>query len=164
MGIAYKTIMWLVPDALFLIAVLAVNVGIVLAFIVTAVNVTETEGVLAMHRLHFSPNGISVMDDDTSRVYPGLIDSGKFINSRLDDLHLYDKPVMTQRLAMFDMQDGDLQNEAFMDQERHRDWVIIARATALGVEGKGISTFSERRIVTYNGEPVHLETYVLMPR
>lgn len=51
---------------------------LVRSFVVEKVDVIELEANLFANRLLYSPNGISFVDENTGRAYPGIIDFKKF--------------------------------------------------------------------------------------
>lgn len=67
-----------IPQLIFLIAVLFAFVILVKTLIITTVDVREIDASILVERMLFSPNGISYHDDSINRVYPGIINLEKF--------------------------------------------------------------------------------------
>ena len=165
-SLSFRTIMWLIPDALFLIFVMVANIGIVLAFIVSTVDVSEAEANIAIHRLHFSPNGISEYDATTGRVYTGKISSANFNDERIESALSYENIVMASRLK------ADTSTKlspvpaanAYLNRDKYeKEWVIFALVEG-EIGGKGIVPYPEARQVVFDNKVAKLETIVLMPR
>ena len=98
MTLSEKTIMWLVPNAIFLIIVLLANTGVILSFTATNVDVKETEAIISTERLHYSPNGISTTDTETGRVYTGVIETENFKNERIENTIAYKEGMAAARI------------------------------------------------------------------
>jgi len=158
-SLSYKTIMWLIPDALFLIFVLVANTGLVIAFVATTVDVSEAEANIAMHRLYFSPNGISEYDAEAGieRVYSGKVDPARFKDSQIENALKYENIVMATRLS------ADTE-KAYLNRDKYeQEWAIFA-VIAEETGGGGAVPYPEARYIVFDGKPSKLETVVLMPR
>ena len=67
-----------IPQIIFLIAVLFAFVILVKSLVVTAIDVRPVDASILVERMLFSRNGISYYDEGIGRLYPGIIDLGKF--------------------------------------------------------------------------------------
>ena len=70
-------VLW-IPKVIYIIIVLVVAFGLIYAFTSNEVDVDDVEAHVIMHSLHYSPEGISKVDDDTGRVYTGIVDHSRF--------------------------------------------------------------------------------------
>ncbi|MAG16101.1 hypothetical protein CMO88_03500 [Candidatus Woesearchaeota archaeon] len=153
--------MWLVPDALFLIVVLVANTGIIIAFIVTTVDVSEAEANIALERLYFSPTGFSERDDDLQRVYSGKIDSANFDTTKTEDVLNYKNTVMSARLRA--IEEETVKKDAYLKKKKYDTWAVFA-VISDDVGGRGIEHYPVLKQVSYDNKPVKIEQVVLMPR
>ena len=159
MGLGYKTIMWLIPDALFLMVIIVANVGVVQAFVVSTVDVSEAEANLALHRLHFSQNGIS--ETDIMRVYTGKLDPDRFTDDMIENALDYENVVMAIKLNLINTDETSVR-PVYLNQDKYeKEWVkfVIGR-----ISGKGFNSYFETKYVTFGDNTSKLESVVLMPR
>ena len=160
-SLSFKAIMWLIPDALFLIVVLVANTGIIIAFIITTVDVSEAEANIALERLYFSPNGFSERDDDLQRVYSGKIDSANFDTKKVEDSLIYHNIVMASRSRVFE---GAVKKDAYLNHDKYeKEWAVFA-VISDDVGGGGIVPYPVLKQVSYDNKPAKIEQVVLMPR
>lgn len=85
--ISFEMLMW-IPRILFLVIVMFSVVILIRSFVVEKVDVTELEANIFANRLLYSQNSISFVDEDTERVYPGIIDLTKFNSKEMESLLL----------------------------------------------------------------------------
>ena len=83
--ITFEMMMW-IPRIIFLVAVMFAVVILVSSFVTEKVDVQELEANTFANRVLYSPNTISYRDEDTGRVYPGIIDLSKFKTDAEDKL------------------------------------------------------------------------------
>ncbi|MBI2137441.1 hypothetical protein HYU12_02895 [Candidatus Woesearchaeota archaeon] len=172
MTLSEKTIMWLVPNAVFLIIVLLANTGVILAFTATNVDVKETEAIISTERLHYSPNGISKADTETGRVYTGLISAENFKNDRIENTLAYEEGLAAARIKADTngIESKDIACKAagiscayLYEDKYEKEWVVLALASEK-IGGKGISAYPEQRTAIFENKAARLETVVLMPK
>ena len=169
-SLSYKTIMWIIPDSLFLIMVLVTIAGVILSFVVTTVDVREGEANIGVHRLHFSPNGFSERDDATGRIYHGVMDYEKLKDETIEDALVYNK-VRIVFAAKFwinstsQVQGSHEYQEAYLNGEKYRrEWVHFARAGEQGVRGDTTSSYRNVRQVVFKDRSLWFTSSVLMPK
>jgi hypothetical protein len=163
-SLSFKTLMWIVPDAMFLIFMLLANAGIVLAFVFTSVDVLQPEAVLAMHRIHFSPNGLSEYDDDLQRVYPGKLDSKRFEEiERIDRMLAYENTVMAAKLNAKDLDETTVNTAYLKENKYEKEWIIPAIALRSIKGFAGVRSYTEARHIVLDGKASKLESVVLIP-
>ena len=170
-SLSYKTIMWVLPDALFLIFVLVSIMGVVMAFIVTSLDVREGESNIAVHRLYLSPNGFSSEDVEIGRLYPGIIKTEKVEDSKIQNALAYgdERVVIAGNFKIEPSSDipgaGTYRKEAYLHREKYqKEWIVFAQLAEDGVQGKTIDSYREFRYVVVQGRSMPLGSIVLRPK
>ena len=170
-SLSYKTIMWIIPDALFLIIVLVSIMGVILAFVVTTVDVRESEANIAVHRLHFAPDGFSEYDGRTGRTYHGMMDSSRLNDRTAEDVLAYNKERIVFAAKFWINSTSEIPGsrepyrEAYLNREKYtREWVIFALAGERGLQGETTSSYRNVRQVVFNGKSLWFTSSVLMPK
>lgn len=162
-GISYQMILW-IPRMVFLIIVFVVTFGLIFAFTTTTVSVSDAESHVLLHRLHFSPEGISKTDADTGRVYAGVVDASRISADRLETAIDIKKDAVAIRLVKSNTDDS-AEVVAYLHEDTYRNWQPIAIAVDEGSIKKGAGRkfpYKESRYV-YAETPAKLETVVIMP-
>ena len=168
-SLSYKTIMWILPDAIFLIVVLVTIVGVIASFAVTKVDVKDGEANIAIHRLYFSPNSFSEYDGQIRRFYHGRINTAKINDERVESALSYGNAVMAARFnfespSAFDGT-GVTEKTAYINREKYQtEWIVFAQLAEAGVRGKTVNSYREYRYVSSEGRSLPLGTVVLMPK
>jgi len=83
--ISFNTILW-VPKIIFAIIVLFTIVLLIRSFIVTELDIFNAEADIFVQRILMSRNGISYIDPDLDRTYPGIIDENAFRSVDIDTI------------------------------------------------------------------------------
>jgi len=159
-SLSYRTVMWLIPDALFLIMVIVANVAIVLAFVQTNVVVDAAEASIIDQRLRFSPNGYAKQDDVTGRTYPGTVSIIK-LEEGFEESVVFAKPVMSGKAVAL-VEDFPF-DPGYFNEKKYDEWRVHAIASQV-VRGKGFTTFTTSSGVVVETFPGRLDNVVLMPR
>ena len=169
-SLSYKTIMWILPDMLFLIAVLVTIVGVIMGFIITNLDVREGEANIAIHRLHFSPNGFSEYDTITKRLYPGMMDFSKLDTPRIESALGYDKNRIVMASKFWVRSTSGIPGtrgygEAYLNKDKYEnEWVVFAQLGERGVQGKTTSSYREVRQIVFKDRSLWLSSSMLMPK
>ena len=143
----------MIPQLIFLIAVLFAFVILVKTLIVTHVDVRGIDASIFAERLLFSPNGISYFDGSIERVYPGIIDLEEFrqINDdpdfKLDRILVNygsDNPIMAAKLTLAQAGGGSIvkyYNKIWYDRWKQKVLPSVREGPA------SIGSFDKRRNV-----------------
>ena len=151
-----------IPRIVFLIIVYATTTGVISAYVLTNVNIGGIESHILMHRLQFSPDGITEYDTDTKRVYPGIIDTGKLNN--LEAALTANDGVLAAKLKVISLPE-DSEQIYYLHKETYEDWQPIAIVVGTNDEISGTGRkfpYEEIRYVYLDG-PAKLETVVILP-
>ena len=170
-SLSYKTIMWILPDAIFLIVVLVSIAGVITSFAVTKVDVKDGEANIAIHRLYFSPNSFSEYDEKIGRFYHGRIDATKINDETVESALSYGNVVMAARfnfespLEFTGTGVTEKTASAYINREKYQtEWIVFAMLAEEGVRGKTVNSYREYRYVSSKGRSLPLGTVVLMPK
>ena len=74
----FEILMW-IPRILFLVVVMFVVMVLIRSYVTTTIDISELEANTFAYRILYSPNSISYFDSNIKRVYPGVIESDKFL-------------------------------------------------------------------------------------
>ena len=156
--------MYLVLWALFLSVVLFIIAFFSSAFVRENLDIRDAEARLFMNRLLYSPTGISYMEGDLGRNYPGTVDLEKISNDFLDkSVKMEDNQMMAARINVRSIS-GRVSKSAIYNELWFMRWLPLA-----GKKGSGASTWisEERYVIVYEGDefkgPGAIEIDVLMP-
>ncbi len=162
-GQGYEMLIW-IPRIIYLIIVIMATSGLILAFIVTNVNVGDIESHVLMHRLQFSQEGITAYDSYTGRVYPGLVDTGRLNANNLQSALGAGGNELAMRFVMSDFSDKELAR-AYLNRETYENWQPIAIVVGddSEISGSGRKFPHSESRYAYSGTPARLETVVITP-
>lgn len=152
-----------IPRIIFLIVVLFSIVYLIRTYVVTNLNVQETQSEVFMNRIIYSQNGISFSDE--LGVNPGIIDPAKITNANLDAMMDYDEETfIAGKVQLVDI-DGKEVASGVYNEKTYNRWKPIA---SVGVSGAGgVSIFTKNMYVNYLVEgslkPGFLKMEVLLP-
>ena len=179
-GITYQMVLW-IPKLIYLIIVLVVSFGLIYLFTSNEVDVGDVEAHVIMHSHHYSPEGISKFDDDTKRVYSGIVDRSRFTRANLESALNSDENSLAMKLVGRKWEnlgedsddsgeDSDIRDyEIFLNYDTYRKWIPLADLinSDAKVEVPQIFSSKEVRYINYEGSDSRdravLETTVIMP-
>ena len=107
----------------FIVAVVAI--AIVALMVRDNTNTIDVQHALLLDRILLSPDGPWDIDETTSMVYPGVIDSSKFNKAQFDNSFIYPKGYGGARLIL---QDGATTNEQFVNKDTYSELITIIEA------------------------------------
>ena len=90
-----EQVIWVIPEMIFLIAILFAYVILVKALIITNIDVREVESSILVNRLLFTQDGFLYYDDEIERLYPGIIVLNKFEDIAKNNPNILDNEVMS---------------------------------------------------------------------
>lgn len=82
-ALTFESLMW-IPRIIFLVIVIFSIMYLIRSFITTTIDTSELQANLFAYRILYSLNSISYADTDIERLYPGVIDLGKFNQQNTD--------------------------------------------------------------------------------
>lgn len=85
----------MIPQLIFLIAVLFAFVFLVKILIVTEVDIRRADAIILVDRILFSRNGISYYDEGIGRLYPGIINLDRFMDISMENPNVLDDSVIS---------------------------------------------------------------------
>jgi len=80
----FEILMW-IPRLMFLVVIMFAVMVLIRSYVTTTIDVSELQANVFINRILYSPTSISYFDAEIGRLYPGIIDFGKF------QLHINDK-------------------------------------------------------------------------
>ncbi len=149
--------------SVFTVIVILTTFFIIRAFIVNNINVALVESDVLTNYPHFYKGGFSKLDEQTGRLYPGVVDLVRF-TAELKPLKV-EKPLIVGRFAKSQtIVDYQLKKEdplyAYTDEERYVLWQPIAQVKGKGEGGK--TPYAELRYVTLaDGRGAIIETVMI---
>ncbi len=161
--ISYEMLMW-IPRFVYLVIVILATSGLILGFVVTKVDVSEVESHILLHRLQFSPQGITHYDTETGRVYPGIVEKSKLTDNYLASVLGAKDDEMAARLVLSDFSDNKLA-EAYLNKKTYANWQPIAAVVGQSkdISGTGKKVPHPESRYVYSETPALLETVVITP-
>ena len=151
--------------SVFTVIVALTTFFIIRAFIVTNINVASVESSVLMNYPHIYKGGFSKFDSQLDRLYPGVIDSGRFTTGQLQFLKVQ-KPsiigrfVKNQTIIDYQLKKEATMTPAYTDPERYALWQPLAQSKAKGEGGK--TPYADLRYVTLaDGKGAVIETVLL---
>jgi len=112
---------WAFIRIFFLMIILSALAVILTSHYTTSLNSRETENLILMKRLTYSPNLLSYTDIRTGRVYPGIIDLDRFTTTNLDSNLLNRNKRLAVNLELTDIETGEV-IQAYLNEQRARAW------------------------------------------
>lgn len=164
-------VIW-IPRIVYLVIVIMSTLGIIFAFTVTNINIGDAESHILLHRLHFSSDGISKVDDETGRVYTGIVEPDKLSNINIKSALQISENSMTAKFVTSNLlnerkpvDEQTLPVETFLHEERYKQWQPLAELINNEQVEKGTGSKFPHAEVRYvfTGEPTLLETVVITP-
>jgi len=159
------SMVWWIPRIIFLVIVLSSVIFLTTMYINTEKETWKTESELFIHRLIYSPNGISYYDPLTNRVYPGIIDLKKIKNTEIINRSLFygkDNKHIGANISVYDKNDNLLAQGIYNEKVSKR----IQEKGFLGVGGID-SKQKKYYILIKNKEnyiPANMKITVVVPR
>ncbi|MEM4259646.1 MAG: hypothetical protein QXG00_00260 [Candidatus Woesearchaeota archaeon] len=87
----------------FLIFAIGIFIWIIVFFVVNNLDVSSLHMDVIFNKIYYSPNIINYVDENTGRVYPGIIDIKKFTRSNIEkSLNFRNVRVMAVKLELTD--------------------------------------------------------------
>ena len=143
-NVVFNGLMWIIK-IIFLVAVLFSLVFLVRSFIVTELDIFNAETDIFVQRILLSRNGVSYIDEDLDRLYPGIVDMDKFLSPDFEDIlnhSIYFGEVnkkIASNITLLD-EDGDTIRTVIYNPEYFFRWKEMLEAQWLrgpgGVGGK----------------------------
>ena len=165
-GITYQMVLW-IPKLIYLIIVLVVSFGLIYLFTSNEVDVGDVEAHVIMHSLHYSPEGISKFDDDTKRVYSGIVDKSRTGNLDNDALNS-DERTLAIKLVKRNLDDSE-EDENILNDKTYDKWIPLVNLGDSNPEVEVPQIFSSKQIryINYDDSDSRdravLKTTVIMP-
>ncbi len=161
-GLGYETLVW-IPRLVYLVIVIMAASGLILAFIVTNVNVGDIESHILLNGLQFSQEGIAAYDSYTGRVYPGLVDRGRLTDDALGSALDAGEGELAARFVLSDLSSGNEIARAYANGETYANWQPIAMVVGEDgeISGSGRKFPHPESRYVYSETPARLETVVI---
>lgn len=163
-------VIFMIPKIIFLTAVLLAVVILVKVFIITTIDVRQTESNILIERI-LNSRDVSYFDDGLKRVYPGIIDIDKFKHISAANPNILDNAIISYgsnnqiisaRMTLKQEKKDNI--VAFYNKAKFDDWEPRVLSTVKGGAGS-VKAFAEQKyvLVRENGQlsPAILEFYVI---
>ncbi len=135
---------------MIVILIVAAVLLIIRAYIVTNVDIRDTETRIFAARIHYAPTSIILFDNDLNRAFPGIIDLEKFNDFTLmNSIVINDNSFIAAKLSLYNL-DGKPIKSAYFDQVWYERWEPLAESRIGGPGGADKFTFT--RNVLFKGE------------
>ncbi len=151
------------PRIFFTLFVGAIIALLVLTLINVDTDIREKETYVIVDRLLYSEQGITYVDPDTGRVYPGIIDSKKFNEYTLE--HIFTNPNNIHFAMELTLSTYDLDRTIIYNRRNYVIWEDVQETGAEGIGGARL--FEHRRpVIVFEDDKLVkaiLKIAILMP-
>ena len=146
-GIAFNVTM-MIPRFIFLVVVSLAIVVMVRSFVITNIDTGGAEAKIFAERVMYSSSALAYYDEDIDRVYPGVVDMGNFVESRLENSIKYPNPrVLAANITLYDKNQRRVMESVYYNEVWYKNWYPKAVS---GVSGSGgVGTIEITKPVIY---------------